>query len=338
VRAARRAVIIVHEEEETAMKRLLCWGVIALGLVASTAWGQAWPSRPIKLVVPFAPGGSADAIARPLAERLSVLLGQPVVVENKGGGLTAIAGDMVAKSPPDGYTLYFATATHVLLPYLVQKLPFDPMKDFTHIALMGVQPQLFLSHPGQPFATFNDMVAYARANPGKLSIGISDAVSRANAELLKSALKLDFAIVNYKGGGPLATDLLAGHVPVGLGTPVLYTPYAKDRKMNALAVTIPRRLSFLPDVPTVAELTGIQNFDIATWYVVSAPAGLPTPIVDRIQREVSRVAAEPDMRRRLVDLGVEPPENASPAATTAQMKSYMDRVGAILQASGTKPE
>src|SRR5688572_10133837 len=135
------------------MHKLVCWIVLAVLSVAQPAMAQSYPSRPLKLVVPFAPGGGADAIARPLAEKLGALLGQAVVVDNRAGGLTVIAGDLVAKAPPDGYTLYLATATHVLLPYLVQKLPFDPLKDFAHIAMLGSQPQMFLSHPSQPFST-----------------------------------------------------------------------------------------------------------------------------------------------------------------------------------------
>lgn len=320
------------------MKRLIGILLVTFCIAPAGALAQDYPNRSIRLVVPFAPGGSADAIARPLAEKLGAALGQSVVVDNKGGGLTVIAGELVAKSPADGYTLYLATATHPLLPYLVKSVPFDPIKDFTPIAMMGAQPQLFLVHPSQPFNTLPEMIAYAKANPGKLSIGISDAVSRANAETLKAAAGIDVTLVNYKGGGPLTTDLLAGHVPVGLGTPVLFTPYQKDRKLKALAVTSPNRLSFLADVPTVTEVTGIPNYDVQTWYVVLAPAGLPPAIVDRLQKEIAKVAADADMRKRFVDLGVEAPTGSGSAAITQMMTSYGERIGQVLKSSGVKPE
>jgi len=300
--------------------------------------GQDYPSRPIKLIIPFGPGGGADAIARPLAEKLSVLLGQPVVVENRAGGQTVIAGDLVAKAPPDGYTLYLPSSTHAVLPYLVRKLPFDPIRDFTHIAMIASGPHLILSNPSQPFATLKEMIAYAKANPGKLSVGVTEAVSLANAQALKKEAKIDYALINYKGGGALITDLVGGHVPVGLGSPVLYLPFQKDKRLNALAVTSPRRLSLLPDVPTVAEIIGVPQYDVQTWFAVSAPPGLPPAIQDRLQRELAKILAEPDMRKRLIDIGYEPAGNDGPAATTALMKSYMERIGGVLQESGFKPE
>lgn len=298
---------------------------------------QSYPAKPIRIVIPFAPGGSADTILRPLAERLASALGQPVVVDTRAGGLTVIGADHVAKAPPDGYTLYLMAGTHVLLPYLAKSVPFDPIGAFTPISVIGSQPYLFVSHPGQPFNSMAEMIAYAKAQPGKLSLGVSDAVTRLAAESLVAGAKIDASIVPYKGGGPVTNDLLGGHLAVGIASPLLLS-YAKDGKLKALAVSAPKRISQAPDLPTVEEAANLPGYDVQTWYAIAGPSGLPRPIVDRLNAELRRIVAEPEMRKRFDQVGWVAASDSTPEGMKALMQSYQDRMGKLIQASGIQPE
>jgi tripartite-type tricarboxylate transporter receptor subunit TctC len=313
--------------------------IIALALLvfAHPALSQSYPSKPVRLVVPFGPGGSADAIARPLAEKLGTVLGQNVVVDNRPGGLTVIGSDLVAKAPPDGYTLFLMPGTHVLTPLLVQKVPYNPIVDFSPVAMLGAQPYILVANVQQPFASLAEMIAYAKANPGKVSIGTSDSVTLVVASTLKSVANIDLNIISYKGGGPQNNDLLGNQIAMAVVTPNAL-PFVKEGRLRALAVTTPARLSFLPDIPTVAEAVPGSQFDVQTWYAVAGPANLPRPIVERLHSEIAKVISEGDMRRRLTDLGLAPPNDTKPEATLATMKSYQERMGKLIQAAGIKPE
>ncbi|HZQ61582.1 MAG TPA: tripartite tricarboxylate transporter substrate-binding protein [Casimicrobiaceae bacterium] len=316
------------------LSRLL---LLAFALAASVAFAQTYPTKPIRLVVPFGPGGSADAIARPLADKLGTVLGQSVVVDNRPGGLTVIGADLVAKAPPDGYTLYLMPGTHVLTPLMVQKVPYNPIADFTPVALLGSQPYMFVSNSQQPFKSFGDLVAYAKANPEKLSMGVSDAVTLTAASALRNVAKIDITIVNYKGGGPQNNDLLGNQIATAVVTPNTM-PFVTEGRLRALAVTSPARVPFLPDVPTIAELIPGSHFDVQTWYGIAAPAKLPRAIVERLHAAIAKVIAEPDMNRRLADLGIVIPADTSPEATAAIMKNYQERMTKLVQAAGIKPE
>ena len=219
--------------------------LVALALCAGTASAQTYPSKPVRVVIPFAPGGSSDTILRPLAEKLGAALGQPFVVETKAGGQTVIGGEIVAKAPPDGYTLYMMAGTHVLLPHLLKTVPFDTQKDFAPVAFIATQPYVLMAHPSQPFSTVREMIAYARANPGKLSFGASDIVTRVAVDSLLKQTKIEAPVVSYKGGGPLMNDLLGGHIGVGFGSALLMA-YVKDGRLKPLAVSSPARSPGLP--------------------------------------------------------------------------------------------
>lgn len=305
--------------------------------IALPAAGQSWPAKSIKLVVPFGPGGSADAIARPLAEKLGTVLGQSVVVDNRPGGLTVIGADLVAKSPADGYTLYLMPGTHALVPSLVAKVPFHIANDFTMVAMLGTQPYMIFANPKQPFTTFAEMLAYARANPGQLSMGVSDAVTLVTASTLRSVAKIDINVINYKGGGPQNIDLLGNQIATAVVTPNLM-PQQREGKLRSIAVTTPQRLPFLPDSPTIAESIPGSQFDIHTWYAVAGPANLPRPIVDRLHVEIAKLVADGDYRRRLDDLGVVKPADTRPEAALTAMKSYQERMAKLIEAAGIKPE
>jgi tripartite-type tricarboxylate transporter receptor subunit TctC len=310
----------------------------SMALAAPLAAGQAYPAKPIRLVLAFPPGGTVDALARPLAERLSAALGQGVVVENRPGAQTMIAGELVAKSPPDGYTLYVMSGSHVLTPFLMKKVPYDPVADFTPIAIFGTQGYVFIANAQQPFSTMAEMIAYARANPTKLSIGVSDATTLAVVQALRIAADVDVTTINYKGGGQQINDLLGGQLPVGVGTPPVYTPYAKDPRVRALGVSVPSRLPFLPNAPTVDEALGKPGFDVQTWYAFAGPAGIPRPIVDRLHAELAKILAQPDMRKLVENLGIVIPADTGPEAAGTMMKNYPPKMGRLLQSAGVKPE
>jgi tripartite-type tricarboxylate transporter receptor subunit TctC len=307
-------------------------------LVSPLATAQPYPSKPIRIVLAFPPGGTTDALARPLAERLGAALGQSVVVENRPGANTLIAGELVAKAAPDGYTLYLMSGSHVLTPFLVKKVPYDPVADFTPIAIFGTQGYVFIANAQQSYATMKDMVAFAKANPGRLSIGVSDATTMAVVQALRNATGVQVTMVPYKGGGQQISDLLGGQLPVGVGTPPVYTPYVKDTRVRALGVSVPQRMSFLPDVPTVNEQLGISDFEVQTWYAFTGPAGIPRPIVDRLHAEIAKIIAQPEMRTLIHNIGITIPADTSPEAAAAIMKAYPAKMGKLLEGAGVKPE
>ena len=319
------------------MHRLLKILLVALIPLATSAVAQTYPSKPVRLVVPFGPGGSADAIARPLAEKLGAVLGQAVVVDNRPGGLTVIGADLVAKSPPDGYTLFLMPGTHVLTPLLLQKVPYHPLNDFTPVALLGSQPYMIVANAKQPFATLGEMIKYARANPGSVSIGVSDAVTLVVASTLKAVANADLNIISYKGGGPQNNDLLGNQIALAVVTPNVM-PMVKSGQLRALAVTTPARLPFLQDIPTVVEAIPGSDFDIQTWYAVAGPANLPKPIAERLNGDIGKVIADPDMHKRLIDLGIVPPIDAKPEAALEMMRIYQERMAKLIKAAGVKPE
>ena len=315
--------------------RILVLALVAAAPVAAAA--QAYPTKPIRIVVPFAPGGASDVLARLVGQKLSERLGQPVIVENKPGATTTLGAAEVAKAPADGYTLYLMPGTHALVPSLVAKVPFHVANDFTMVAMLGTQPYMIFANPKQPFSTFAEMLAYARANPGQLSMGVSDAVTLVTASTLKSVAKIDINVINYKGGGPQNTDLLGNQIATAVVTPNLM-PQQRDGKLRSIAVTTPQRLSFLPDSPTIAESIPGSQFDIHTWYAVAGPANLPKPIVDRLHAEIAKLVADGDFRRRLDDLGVVRPSDTRPEAATAAMRAYQERMAKLIDAAGIKPE
>jgi len=311
-----------------------------LALVAHATIAQPYPNHALKIVVAFVPGGAADSLARPIAERLGAVLGQSVVVENKPGGNTLVAGEYVARSPPDGYTLYLTSGSHVLTPFLMKNVPYDPVADFTPIALLSTQPFLIFANAQQPYATLKEMVAYAQANPGKLSIGVSDAATIAVAQALRGAASVTVEMIPYKGFGQQVTDLLSGQLPVGVGTPSGYKPFAKEepKRVRALAITGPQRLPYLPDVPTVGEQLGLKDFDVQTWYALVGPARLPRPIVERLHAEIAKILGQPDMQQLIESFGMVVPANTSPEAAGAIIGGYPAKVGKLLQSAGVKPE
>lgn len=318
----------------------LMWRV---GLFVCLAWAQSaqaqgYPVKPVRIVVPFAPGGSADGTARPIAERLGALLGQTFVVENRPGAQGVIGASMVAKADPDGYTLLLVPGTHVLVPLLTKSVPYHPLNDFTPVANLVFVPYVILSAINQPFTSLKEMVQYARENPEKLAIGNSEVTTRLAAESLSQAGNVRLTHVNYKGGGPIAADVLGGHLALGVATPVSVLAFHKDRKVNALAVTSPKRLGSMPDVPTVAEALGVAQFDSQTWFALAGPAGMPRAVVDRLSRAIAQILAEPAVRERLLVMGMIPAEDSTPDGLGNLMKSFSQRNAALIEAAKIKME
>lgn len=319
------------------MQRLLVLFVVALAL-SPVATAQTYPERPIRLIVPFAPGGSADAAARPVAEKLASALGQPIVVENRGGGLTVIGADLAAKAAPDGYTLFIMPGAHVLSPRLVKNVPFDPIRDFTPISMIAYIPFVVFSDAKLPFTTMKEMIGYAKANPGKLSVGTTDAVGRLALESLRNTAGLDITQINYKSAATLASDVAGSHIHMGILTPPAVLGFWRDKRIHALALTGPNRIESMPDVLPVAESAGIAGYSIQTWFALTGPAGMPAPVVDRLQREMQKILGDPEVRSKLQALGMDPATDASPARVSATMKGDSERLGKLLEQSGIKPE
>jgi tripartite-type tricarboxylate transporter receptor subunit TctC len=288
-------------------------------LLAATAAGPGagiagardkYPSKPIRLVIPFPPGGGADAVARPLAPLMTEALGQSIVLDNRGGANGNLGAEIVAKAPPDGYTLLLANSSLTISAGLYAKLPFDVQTDFSPISLIGATPSLLATHPSVPARTVKEFVALAKARPGKLSYGSSGIGSTMHlgAALLQSMAGLDMVHVPYKGGGPAIADALSGQTDFIFVNPVVVLSQIKAGKLNALAVTSKRRLAILPDVPTFEE-SGYPGLLSSTFYGLLGPAGLPREIVMRLNAMVVAAVARKELASHLVELGYEMESN-----------------------------
>lgn len=316
-------------------------GTALVATAASTlpvpARAQAqFPSKPIRLVVPYPPGGSVDVTMRVISQRLGDVLGQPILIDNKPGGNTTIGGDMVAKAPPDGHTLLAVPSAHVINPSTMASMSFDPVKDFTPITIVGTLPLVIVAGPDQPFKTLPEMIAYAKARPGQLSIGHTDASTLLFGEMFNSAAGLDIKPIAYKGGAPMLVDVMGGHIHLGAtGAGTAYSNY-KAGKIRVLAVSEARRTGSMPEIPTIAE-GGVSGFDVQVWIAVLGPAGMPAPVVARLNAEIRKVLAEPAVAARLVEVGTIP-RGSSPAETAATLKSDTEMWSAAARKAGLKPQ
>ncbi len=268
----------------------------------STGSGQAFPSRPVKIVVPTSPGGATDAFSRALAPRLSEIWGQAVVVENRPGANQILGADYVSKSSPDGHALLVSDASSfVMNPHLYRKLPYDGLHGFTPITVLVRFPWVIAVHPSVGASTFQEFVAYARANPGKLSYGSFGLGSSAHisVDYLKKLLGIDIVHVPYKGAGPAVTDLLSGQIQMMMVTPLLVEPHARAGKLKLVAAATAQRIAALPDLPTVAE-SGVPGYEAGTWFALVGPAGMPRDLVAKICGDAVKVLNDPAFRERYV--------------------------------------
>ena len=268
-------------------------------ITAGGAWAQAYPQRPIRMVVPFAPGGATDIIARIVAQKLSERLGQPVVVDNRPGAGTTIGNAEVAKAKPDGYTLLFAPTPFVISQVIYPSLPYDPRKDFAPVSLLAVSPFILVTNPAVPATSVAELVALAKAKPGTLSFcsAGNGTVPHLAGELFKLRAGIDILHVPYKGGGPAIVDLLSGQVQMMFATPIEVNQHVQAGKLRVLATTSIKRLAAMPSVPSLDE-SGYPGVEVLSFFGVLAPAGTPTPVVDRLGAELAVVMEMTDVREK----------------------------------------
>lgn len=310
---------------------------VALSLIGghATAQAQAWPAKPVRVIVPFAPGGTADTLGRLVSQKLGETFNQTFLVENRPGAGGLVGSEMVAKSRPDGYTLLVSgVASHAIAPTLSKKAGFDPIKDFTHIALFGGPPSVLAVHPSVPARTFSEFKTLAKAQPGKFSYGSPGNGTQGHlvAENMKQVLGIEMAHVPYKGAGPAVGDLVAGHIEVGSTTLSTTAGQLKAGKIRALAVSSTARVPDFPDVPTFAEL-GHPELNAVIWFSLSGPPGMPPDIVQRMNAEVRRIMRMPEVREKLRPEGIEL-NDLDPTAFTAFVVSELKRWAPVVRASG----
>ena len=298
---------------------------------------QPYPSKPIRLVVPFPPGGSLDVVARAIGQKLSEAWGQPVVIDNRPGAGGNIGADVVAKSVPDGYTiLEGALSTHAVNVSLYAKMPYDPIRDFTPITLVAVTPNVLVLNPSLPANSVGELIAYAKANPGKLSFGSGSNGSAGHlaGELFKTEAGVDMLHVPYKGGAPALQALLAGDTQLMFDNLANSMQLVRAGKLKAIAVTTAKRSALVPELPTLAE-TGLPGFDIYTWWGFLAPAGTPKEIIAKWNAEVTRILNAPDMRAFFAQQGAEPAPT-TPEQFAALIRSEIPKYAKIIKDSGAK--
>ena len=323
------------------MKRCLLLSVTLVLLGSSAiAAAQSWPARPVRIVVPFGPGGAADIFARILSERLAPALGQSLVVDNRPGASGMIATDIVAKSPPDGYTIgtqsttSFTYAVHVF----GAKLPYNPVRDFTPITRVALAPFMLVVHPSIPSKSMRELADYIKARPGKMSyasFGLGSTPHVAG-EMFRHATGIDYQHVPYKGSGQAHPDLLGGQVQMMFDTVLASVGYVRSGRLRGLAVTSSRRLGNLPDMPTAVE-SGMPGFAVGSWLGIVGPAGILAPVVARLSQEITKVVQTPETRARLLDLGAEVVAEP-PDVFAAFIRKEIDSFGKFVRDAGLKFE
>ena len=299
---------------------------------------DAFPSRTVRLIVPYAVGGTTDVVARMIGQKLGELWGQTVVVENRPGGGTVIASTTLIKSPPDGYTWMLANNTHVINEHLIAKLPFDPIKDFTPLSTLATADYLLLVNSSLPVNTLQEFVTHAKARPGKINFGTHGVAGLTHlaVNLFQAQADIKLQLVQYKGAGPAMIGMLGNEIQVYFDAAATVLPHIQSGKLKPLGVTGRQRVPVLPQVPTLQE-SGLPQFDVTIWYGLLAPAGVPAPVAEKIRAGVATVLARPDIRSQLAMLGVQP-FVSEPGQFEAMMKSDSVKYGEIIRAGNIKPE
>jgi tripartite-type tricarboxylate transporter receptor subunit TctC len=310
---------------------------LALIVMPQAAQSQGFPSKPVRIIVPYTPGSPNDVLARLLAQPLQGKLGQPVVIDNKPGGGTTIGSKTAAGAPPDGYTLLFASSALVIEPILNKQVEYDPQKDFTPIAFVARTSSMLTVNAQVPANSVNEFVAYAKANPGKLSLGFAQGtVSQLLAEYFNHRHGLDITSVPYRGGARVIPDMLGGRIHVYWPTPATVLPLIREGKIKALAVTSPQRNPHLPDVPTMKEL-GLDELTLEFWAGMWAPAGVPVDVVDKLNAAVNAALQSPEMIASMKKLGFESRIGSS-QDFAAFVAAEIPRWTAVVKASGVKSQ
>ncbi|HSF21764.1 MAG TPA: tripartite tricarboxylate transporter substrate binding protein [Burkholderiales bacterium] len=312
--------------------------IVATLLAAMPSWAQQYPVRPIRLVVPFPPGGGTDTMARAIAPKLSEYLGQQVVPENRGGAGANIGAELAAKSPPDGYTVLLVTVTNAVGATLYTKLNYDLARDFASITQLATTPHVLVVHPSVPVKSVKEFTAFTRARPGELTYSSSGNGSMAHlaGELFSSLTGTKMVHVPYKGGGPSMTALVGGEVSVCFATMPSAVGFVRAGKLRAIAVTTEKRSPSMPDLPTIAE-TGVKGYEAGSWYGLSAPTGTSKEIIARLHAEAVKVMALPDVKDRLFNAGFEV-VTSNPEQFAAFTRSEIQKWGKLVKATGLKIE
>ncbi|MGZ8229031.1 MAG: tripartite tricarboxylate transporter substrate binding protein [Burkholderiales bacterium] len=319
---------------------LLAAGAAVLGFaVPLFAAAQEWPARPVRLIVPFPPGGTVDPLARLLGTRMAASLGQQFVVDNRPGGSGVIGTALAAKAAPDGYTYVFVFDTHAVNPSLIPNMPFDTVKDLAPVMLVGTAPMAVATAPGKPYKTFADVIKLAKAKPGSVTYGSigSGSLGHLTMTLVQQAGAFKLIHVPFKGGGPMSTDLLGGHVELGIGTVALLAPQVSAGKLRAVAVTGDKRSHAMPDVPALAE-QGFPGLSALAWWGIFAPVKTPPAVLDRFHAELVKTLKQPDLRKQLTEqLGMDLVVS-EPAALQKFLLAEMERWGKVVKQHGIKAD
>ncbi|MBM3372590.1 MAG: tripartite tricarboxylate transporter substrate binding protein [Betaproteobacteria bacterium] len=300
---------------------------------------QNFPAKPVRIVVPFAPGGANDVIARVVAQRLTEPLGQQVLVDNRGGAGGAIGADMVAKSPPDGYTLLLANpGPNAINPVLQPKTPYDPIRDFSMITLMAVSPQVLVVHPSMPVKSVKEFIAMARARPGQINYGSSGtgAITHLAMEFFKARTKTDIVHIPYKGANIALTELIGGQVSAIFAALGSIQPMLSSQRIRVIGVGAAERTPLLPGVPAIAE-SGVTDFEVVNWFGIVGPAGMPRPVVERLNRAINQVVQSADSKERFAGMGFVP-RGTTPEELDRHIRSEITRWGAVIKSQNIKPE
>jgi tripartite-type tricarboxylate transporter receptor subunit TctC len=311
--------------------------LVTMPWVHTPTYAQAYPSRAVRIVVPFPPGGTSDILARALGQKLTEEWGQQVIADNRPGAAGNIASENVARAKPDGYTLYIITVgTHAINPAIYSKLTFDPVRDFTPITNLVNLPSVMLVHPSVPVKSVRELIGLAKKRPGALqySSAGSGAQPHLTAEMFKTMAGVDLLHVPYKGAGPQMIGLLSGEVALTFATAPSGVPYVKSRQLRALGVTSANRIAALPEVPTIAE-AGVPGYEAVGWNGMAAPAALPAPILEKIHEAVVKIVRAPEMRQRLTDLGADPAPS-TPGEFSALIKSELVKWAKVVRDSGAR--
>jgi tripartite-type tricarboxylate transporter receptor subunit TctC len=310
---------------------------ITLAVSSSLAGAQAWPAKPIKYIVPFAPGGTTDILARTISDKLTIALGVPVIVENRPGAGGGVGAAETAKAPADGYTIMGGTiSTHAINASLYASLPYDPVKDFVPITMIARVPNMLVINNDVPARNVTELVALMKASPGKWSFASSGngTSQHLSGELFKGMAGVEMQHIPYKGSPPALQDVMGGQVTMTFDNITTAWVLAKGGKLRALAVTTARRSPVAPDVPTLAE-AGLAGYEIGSWQGVFAPAGTPPAVVNRLNSEIVKIINMPDVQKKLLDLGAEPVGNTSEDFTTF-VKAEVSKWGDVVRKSGAK--
>lgn len=324
------------------MERIVSWQLVIASLLicsAAQSLAQQYPAKPIRIIIPYPPGGGTDVTARMLAPHLTERWKQPVIVDSRPGGAGMIGTDIAAKSPPDGYTILLAVSPEMALNVpLFKKMPYDPVRDFQPVTLLGTSPPVLMAHPSLPVRSVKDFIALARAKPGALSYatpGVGQPHHFAG-ELIRLSLKIEWTHIPYKGAGPQLIDMAGGHVPLGFAAATVALPYVKAGRLRGLAVASAKRSASAPDIPTIAE-TAIPGFDIVQWYAIWVPVRTPKDIVDKLHAEFVRIAHTTDFKKKWLETATEV-VGSTPEELARFQLAEIEKYKRIAEAAGMKPE